>query len=180
MKDKPEISGNDVADEIEAGDRRHAAREAAVRRACEVMGWDYHQSPAWTGIRRVALGEAVAISVEKLNALLDELQRCKLQVSTLEKVSAASDEAWQAKLNEANRKANAAQVLNSNQRQMVNQAEIEKGALQLRIDNAVAELDALADLLADSEDVPVGRMPAVRLINEVLESLAGLPRKKGD
>ncbi len=73
----PEISGNEVADEIEAGDRRHAAREAAVRRACEIMGWEYHTSPVFAGIRKVALGHAVAISVEKLNELLDALEAAK-------------------------------------------------------------------------------------------------------
>lgn len=150
---EPEISGNDLADAIE--DARHKAREEAVRRACAVMGWDYHQSPVWTALRKVAMADAVAISVEKLNQLVDAIH-------------------------EANRKANAAQTLNSNQRQMVDQAEIEKDALQIRIDNAVAELDQIADLLADSEDLPVGQTAAVRLINETLEALAGVPRNKGD
>lgn len=71
MRTKPEISGNDVADEI--ADARHKAREAAVRRACEVMGWEYKMSPAYAGIRQVALGNAVAISVEKLHQLLDRI-----------------------------------------------------------------------------------------------------------
>lgn len=146
---EPEISGNDVADAIE--DARHKAREDAVRRACEVMGWDYHQSPVWAGLRKVAMADAVAISVEKLNQLVDAIH-------------------------EANGKANAAQTLNSNQRQMVNQAEVEKGALQIRIDNAVAELDQIAD----SENLPVGQTAAVRLLNETLEALAGVPRNKGD
>ena len=68
-RDRPEVSGNDFAGE--EANHRHAAREAVVRRACEVMGWDYHTSPAYTGIRAVALGKAVAISVEKLHELLD-------------------------------------------------------------------------------------------------------------
>ena len=62
----------DSADEIEA-DRRHEAREVVVRRACGVMGWDYKTSPAYTGIRQVALGNAVAVSVEKLHELLDRI-----------------------------------------------------------------------------------------------------------
>ena len=70
MTSKPELSGhNDIADE--ESDARHAAREAVVRRACEVMGWEYHTSPAYTSIRAVALSKAVAISVEKLHELLD-------------------------------------------------------------------------------------------------------------
>jgi hypothetical protein len=149
----PELNGNDVADE--AADRSHAAREAAVRRACDVMGWDYHQSPAWMGILKAANGEAVAVSVEKLNQLVDAIH-------------------------EASRKANAAQTLNSNQRQMVDQAEIEKGTLQIRVGNAIAELDQLADLLADSEDLPVGQTCAVRVLNEAIESLSGLSRSKGE
>jgi hypothetical protein len=109
-------------------DDRHKAREEAVRRACEVMGWDYHQIPVWAGLRKVAMADAVAISVEKLNQLVDAIH-------------------------EANRKANAAQTLNSNQRQMVaqaeiEQAEIERGALQIRI--------------------------AMRILNEVLEALSGI------
>lgn len=68
---KPEISGNDIADEI--ADARHAARETVVRRACEAMGWDYKTSPVYAGIRQVALGNAVAISVEKLHELLDRI-----------------------------------------------------------------------------------------------------------
>jgi hypothetical protein len=57
-RSKPRLSGNDAADEI--ADARHAARESAVRRACEVMGWEYKTSPAFAGIRQVALGNAVA------------------------------------------------------------------------------------------------------------------------
>lgn len=72
---QPEISGNDIADEIEieAGNRRHEAREAVVRRACEIMGWTYKTSPSYAGIRQVALGNAVAVSVEKLHELLDRI-----------------------------------------------------------------------------------------------------------
>lgn len=74
-RDKPEVSGNDIADEI--ADQRHEAREAVVRRACEVMGWDYHTSPVWGGLRQVALGNTVAVSVEKLHELLDRISpRC--------------------------------------------------------------------------------------------------------
>lgn len=149
-RNDPEISGNDVADAIE--DARHKSREEAVRRACEVMGWDYRQAPVWAGLRKVAMADAVAISVEKLNLLVDAIH-------------------------EANRKANAARTLNSNQRQMVHQAEIEKGALQIRIDDAVVTLNHIADLLADSEDLPVGQTAAVRLLNEAIEALAGAPRK---
>jgi hypothetical protein len=68
-RDKPQLSGNDVAD----ADARHATREAVVRRACEVMGWEYKTSPVYAGIRQVALGNAVAISVEKLHAILDRI-----------------------------------------------------------------------------------------------------------
>lgn len=54
-------------------EERHKRRESAVRRACELMGWEYKTYPAYTGIRRVALAEAVAISLEKLDELLDAI-----------------------------------------------------------------------------------------------------------
>ena len=71
MKRKPEISDNDVADAmIEAN---AAAAEAAVRRTCAVMGWEYKKYPVWTGIRALAVRKAVAISVEKLHEMLDRI-----------------------------------------------------------------------------------------------------------
>ena len=42
-----------------------------------------------------------------------------------------------------------------------------------RIEDAIAALDKLADLLADSEDLRVRETPAVRTINEVIELLGG-------
>lgn len=74
-------------------------------------------------------------------------------------------------LDEANRKANAAQTLNSNQRQMI-------GELQQRIDNAIAELAHIADLLADSTEILVGQTDAIRLLNEAIEALSGMARRK--
>jgi hypothetical protein len=148
----PQASGNDVADA--ALDARCQKREAVVRRVCAVMGWDYHQSPVWTGLRKVALAEAVPVGLDKLEEIMD-------------------------RLDEANRKANAAQTLSSNQRQMIDQAEVEKGALQIRVDEAVAALDRLADLLADSEELPVGQTDAVRLIDEIIAALAARRREPG-
>lgn len=55
-------------------DRRHKDREDVVRRACEIMGWGYKTSPAYASIRQVALGNAVAVSVEKLHAMLDRIE----------------------------------------------------------------------------------------------------------
>ena len=147
----PEISGNDVADAVM--DERHKRRESLVRHVCDVMGWDYSQSPVWTGLRKVALAEAIPVGLDKLQEIIN-------------------------KLHEANRKANAAQTLCSNQRQMVDQALNEKEAMQMRIDNALAELDHIADLLADSEELPVGQTAGIRLLNEAIEALSGLPRKK--
>lgn len=63
-------------------------------------------------------------------------------------------------------------------RKRAEEAELREGSLQIRIDNAIAELDSLADLLADSEELLVDQTPAVRLINEIIEALAGLPRNK--
>jgi hypothetical protein len=56
------------------GDALHNAREATMARACIVMGWDYKKHPAWTGLRHVATGRAIVISVEKMNEILDRLE----------------------------------------------------------------------------------------------------------
>ena len=66
-------------------------------------------------------------------------------------------------------KGNAAQTLHSN-------LMLEIGALQIRIANAVHELNQIADLLADSTDLPVGQTAAVRLLNETIEALSGMSR----
>jgi hypothetical protein len=74
MRDRPEISGNDVADEIEAGDRRHERREQLVRRLCEIMGWPYKTGHVYAGIRKVALAEAVAVGLDKLEEIVRRLE----------------------------------------------------------------------------------------------------------
>ena len=55
----------------------------------------------------------------------------------------------------------------------MNYAMTERDALKMRIDNALNELDQLADLLADSEDLPIGQTNAVATINDVIDVLAG-------
>jgi hypothetical protein len=53
---------------------RHERRERLCRRACELMGWEYKVHPAYAGIRKVANGEAVAISLEKLEEVIKRLE----------------------------------------------------------------------------------------------------------
>jgi hypothetical protein len=48
--------------------------------------------------------------------------------------------------------------------------------LSEQVDDAVARLDGLADLLADSTEICVGQTPAIEILNEVLDSLGN--RKK--
>lgn len=55
-------------------DHWHKRREAVISRACTIMGWDYKTSPVFTGLRKVAMAEAVAISLEKLGELLDRIE----------------------------------------------------------------------------------------------------------
>src|ERR1700722_4713009 len=50
-------------------------RESLIRRACKIMGWEYHTSPVWTGLRKIALCEAVPISLDKLEEILNRLER---------------------------------------------------------------------------------------------------------
>ena len=61
----------------EEADKSHERREALVRRACAVMGWDYHTSPAFGAIRKVAMADAVAVGLDKLAAMLDEIERLR-------------------------------------------------------------------------------------------------------
>lgn len=49
-------------------------RELLVIRACNVMGWQYKKSPVWAGLRKVATGEAVAISLDKFEEILEVLE----------------------------------------------------------------------------------------------------------
>lgn len=56
----------------------HERREVLVRRACLVMCWDYHTSPAFTGIRKVAMADAVAVGLDKLAAMLDEIEQLRV------------------------------------------------------------------------------------------------------
>lgn len=47
----------------------------------------------------------------------------------------------------------------------------EMGLLEVRVDDAALALDQLADLLADSEDLPVNQTDAVRRLNEIIAVL---------
>lgn len=58
-------------DDFEA---RHLRRDELVRQMCEVMGWEHSSSHIWTAIRKVAKAEAVAISLDKLEEVLDRLK----------------------------------------------------------------------------------------------------------
>ncbi len=68
--------------EIAELDANHARREAIVRRACEVMGWEYSMSPAWTGLRKVAKAEAVAVGVDKLSSIIHEIEKLRDAIKT--------------------------------------------------------------------------------------------------
>jgi hypothetical protein len=106
---------------------QHKRREEAVRRACKMMGWEYKTSPVFAGIRLVAKGEAVAISLEKLNQFLDTIEGQKIAAT----------------------------------------------AMQMCIDNAMAELQGLDGLLDDRLDnVPILQGDARRMMGYAIEALA--------
>jgi hypothetical protein len=59
---------------------RNAERaEKLIKRMCKLMGWDYKTSPLWTGIRKVAVREAVPIGLDKLEAVVRRLERLPSQ-----------------------------------------------------------------------------------------------------
>ena len=45
-------------------DENALRREKLSRRLCQVMGWEYQTCPVWTGLRKVALAEAVVPEVD--------------------------------------------------------------------------------------------------------------------
>lgn len=64
----------ETTEEIEEGDKRHKRRERLCREICNLMGWEYKTSPTWTSIRKIAKGEAVAISLEKLDEIIERIR----------------------------------------------------------------------------------------------------------
>jgi hypothetical protein len=38
------------------------------------MNWPYHTSPVWGALRKIAMAEAVAISLDKLEEILNRLE----------------------------------------------------------------------------------------------------------
>lgn len=55
-------------------DRNCERRERLVREICSLMGWPYRQSPIFTGLRKVALGEATVIGLDKLAEVIERLK----------------------------------------------------------------------------------------------------------
>jgi Multiubiquitin len=66
-----ELAAENSDEEFDANAER---RDRLVRRACTLMGWKYRTGPVWGGIRKFALAEAVVISLEKLEEILDRLE----------------------------------------------------------------------------------------------------------
>ena len=58
----------------EPDDANVERREQLVARMCAVMGWEYKKAPVWTALRKVAVAEAVAISLDKLEEVLTKLE----------------------------------------------------------------------------------------------------------
>lgn len=59
-------------------------REAVIRRMCRIMGWDYHTSLVWAGLRKVALAEAVPVGLDKLEAIAERLEEANWLIDQLD------------------------------------------------------------------------------------------------
>ncbi len=57
------------------GKANHRRQTALGKRLCKLMGWTYKTCPVWTGLRKVALGEAVVIGLDKLELILEQLEK---------------------------------------------------------------------------------------------------------
>lgn len=55
-------------------DTDYERRELLIRRVNAVMGWEYSTGPVWGGLRAVAQAKAVAISLDKLEFILERLE----------------------------------------------------------------------------------------------------------
>lgn len=58
----------------ELDDANADRREELVSRMCAAMGWEYSKHPVWTALRKVAVAEAVAISLDKLEEVINRLE----------------------------------------------------------------------------------------------------------
>ena len=74
MKNRPARTPEEQATKDAALDANARRREEVIRRACRVMNWEYTSAPVWAALRKVAVAEAVAVSVEKLTEMLDRLE----------------------------------------------------------------------------------------------------------
>jgi len=54
-------------------DDPHQRLECACERLCKLMGWQPRVTHKWTAIRKIAMGEATAISVERIEDLCKRL-----------------------------------------------------------------------------------------------------------
>lgn len=60
----------------------------------------------------------------------------------------------------------------------VEEAKLKDKLFQIRVDEAINELEQLADLLADSEELPVKQTNAVQRINEIIKKLSQTKKEK--
>jgi len=58
----------------EQHDQNCERREALVRQIGAIMGWDYHQSPIYAGLRKVAIADATVIGLDKLEQIIGRLE----------------------------------------------------------------------------------------------------------
>ena len=56
-------------------DERDDRRDVAVRRMCRIMGWQYERDLVWAALRKVAMAEAIAVSLDKLVEIMDRLEQ---------------------------------------------------------------------------------------------------------
>ncbi len=80
---------NDDEDEIDIFVER---REAVTKRLCAVMGWEYGKKPIWAGLRKIALAEATAVGIDRLEEIVTALEAKEKTVPTVNFERAPSNE----------------------------------------------------------------------------------------
>lgn len=58
----------------EEHEKKCERRDEVSRRLCELMGWPYGTGLVWLGLRKIALAEATAVSVDKLEEIVKRLE----------------------------------------------------------------------------------------------------------
>ena len=81
---KSRLSALEQANRDAEVDANHARLEQLVRRIGSLMGWEYSTTLKYTCIRKIAVGEAAVIGLDKLEAICTEIERLRKEVESAE------------------------------------------------------------------------------------------------